>query len=206
MKKAKKIIKKIALILAVILLCCLVKICSMNTFRQMSFLYKSFGYGIFNKVTELENVTELDYSFSQFSGILDISYKENFLVDDILVYIDLENDDSLKISCTYKFAPNYNAQFHIRYVYEDNEIIYEPLFILHTMNDNKSGVTYDEETIRTILEEYGITDDNIREIQDYVIYDVVVKTWTNAYHQISAFEKWKVSKMKFADNTFNFSE
>ena len=92
------------------------------------------------------------------------------------------------------------------YNYEKKELIYYPIAITQGDPNNPEGVIeeyIDEAIINEYLNRYGLTRKDVQRYQDYVIYGVVVKTWTKAHKESYWLERWKL-KSRVVDHTFWF--
>lgn len=67
------------------------------------------------------------------------------------------------------------------------ELLYKPVYIM-----GNEEIYEDEKTIDEYLNRYGLTGKDVQEYQKYVIYDVVVKTWTKAHRESYWLERWKL--------------
>ena len=77
------------------------------------------------------------------------------------------------------------------YYYEEKTLVYNPIYVWKESDDLEVHV--DEKQIDEYLSKYGLTRKDVKEYQEYAIYDVIVKTW----------------KLKFCDtvdNTFKPQE
>lgn len=61
----------------------------------------------------------------------------------------------------------------------------------------------DEKSIDECLNRYGLTR---KDVQEYAVYEVIVKTWTKAYRESYWLERWKLKRCKVVDNTFRFED
>lgn len=92
-----------------------------------------------------------------------------------------------------------------KYDYRKRCLTYEPISVGEDIDgEHWANFYYDEKTVRRYMEEYGITDEDIREYQDYILYDLIVKTWAEGNNKITRYEAWKVKYCKTVDNTFAF--
>ena len=90
----------------------------------------------------------------------------------------------------------------IQYDYYKRTIIYEPLWISGSISSRYT----DEANIRRLMEKYSITEEDIREFQEYVLYDVILKGWQRASGSNYDIEKWKLQQCRVEDLTFEFEE
>ena len=92
------------------------------------------------------------------------------------------------------------------YDYEEKILIYRPVSI-YIGEPNDSERYSDEKSIDEYLSKYGLTRQDVKEYQEYAIYDVIVKTWTKArITQWYWLENLKLKLCKVEDNTFQFEE
>lgn len=54
-----------------------------------------------------------------------------------------------------------------------------------TSPHSTGGHYYDGEIIYQYLEKYNITEEDIREYQNYILYEVVLKTWVETHGEIT---------------------
>ena len=68
----------------------------------------------------------------------------------------------------------------VDYNYEEKKLIYAPIYILQG-EPGCSEMYSDEKSIDEYLNKYGLTRQEVKEYQEYAIYNVIVKSWTKVY-------------------------
>ena len=140
-------------------------------------------------------------------GALTVYYKEWYLRDDVLFIFLLFFDDSnnFSISTAVNLSESDKVIMYLgaEYDYKEKKLTYNPVYIVQGEADNKEKYA-DEKSIDECLNKYGLTRQDVKEYQEYAIYDVVVRTWTNAHiTQWYWFESLKLKMCRVEDNTFH---
>lgn len=94
---------------------------------------------------------------------------------------------------------------YANYSYEAKELEYTQVGISHREGENYE-IYMDPECVNQYLDQYNITKEDISEYYRYVIYDVILKTWTDRYRRIYGLEKWKLEQCRLIDNDYQFKE
>ncbi len=84
-------------------------------------------------------------------------------------------------------------------------MVYAPIFIRQGESDD-TEIYEEEETVNEYLIKYGVTREDVKAYQEYMVYDVAVKTWSKTYLKNYWVEKWKLKCCNTEDNTFQFPE
>lgn len=164
-------------------------------------------------VPEIEEHDPRDWIFGlETMSALGVDYKEEYLREDVseisLWFHDGKNDVNIYTQVLLSEADKVKLEMAAYYNYEKKELIYYPIAITQGDPNNPEGVIeeyIDEAIINEYLNRYGLTRKDVQRYQDYVIYGVVVKTWTKANRESYWLERWKL-KSREVDNTFRFEE
>lgn len=179
-KKSNKYFIRIVLIIAV---CSYFRVGG-NVFDKM---YASSKVA-FGRVSNMKGL-ELHGTWAQFRESMDFigsggfNYEEEYLSDEFYsvgfgFYTEGAEKDRISIGGTLKLSDSVRLGFMFWYDYSERCLILSPVEIIEdTENPHVNNNYYDEETVRRYMEQYGITEEDIREYQDYVLYDIVVKSW-----------------------------
>lgn len=162
-------------------------------------------------VPEIEEHDPRDWIFGlETMSVLGVEYKEEYLREDVseisLWFYDDKNDVDIYAQILLSESDKVKLEMAAYYNYEKKELLYYPIAITQKDPNNPEGITeayIDETTINEYLNRYGLTRKDVQRYQDYVIYGVVVKTWTKAHKESYWLERWKL-KRKEIDHTFWF--
>lgn len=218
MEKRKKVIRMILVLLLALLIC---------YFRPAGNVLDRIGVLGHYALPQFEGVYDYRYNYNYGSGSFwyepmadrDIDSKSIYYDKDYLregenisftfrnLPITDKNRKNVKIFATkYMIPDTLKIHIMIEYNYARRTIIYDLLVF-----DERIPVTgesedyYDEANIRRLMEKYSITEEDIREFQEYVLYDVVLKSWKGATFTYDL-EKWKLQQCRVEDLTFKFEE
>ena len=167
-------------------------------------------YGLV-RVPEIEEHDPRDWIFGlETMSALGVEYKEEYLREDVseisLWFHDGKNDVNIYTQVLLSESDKVKLEMAAYYNYEKKELLYYPIAITQKDPNNPEGIIeayIDETTINEYLNRYGLTRKDVQRYQDYVIYEVVVKTWTKAHKESYWLERWKL-KRKEIDHTFWF--
>lgn len=141
-------------------------------------------------------------------GALWVDYREEYLrevVPEISLHFKADkNDVDIYAQVILSEADKVNMEIEAHYDYQKKELLYRPVYIIQGEPGNTMEYR-DEKTIDEYLNRYGLTRKDVQEYQEYIIYDVVVKTWTKAHWESYWLERWKL-KRRVVDHTFRFEE
>ena len=130
-------------------------------------------------------------------GVKWVDYREEYLREDVpeisLHFKDGTNDVDIYALIILSEADKVYMYIAAHYDYEKKELLYEPVYIIQREPGNEE-VYEDEKTIDEYLNRYGMTRKDVQEYQEYMIYDVVVKTWTKAHRESYWLERWKLKR------------
>ena len=130
-------------------------------------------------------------------GVKWVDYREEYLKEDIseisLSFFDDNNDVDIDALIILSETDKVYMYIAAHYDYEKKELLYEPVYIIQREPDNEE-VYEDEKIIDEYLIRYGLTRKDVREYQEYMIYDVVVKTWAKAHRKSYWLERWKLKR------------
>ena len=170
------------------------------------------------QVAELNRVPEIDGFYPEWEwwetletmGAFDVNYKEEYLREDVLsisyLFFDDSNDVNIYMMINISESDKVRMGLNTVYDYEEKKLIYRPVSI-YIGEPNNSERYSDEKSIDEYLNKYGLTRQDVKEYQEYAIYDIIVRTWTKAHiTQWYWFESWKLKQCKVEDNTFRFEE
>ena len=173
-------------------------------------LAKGGYYKPFQKVEELEWIgTDDDYMAYDFFGCDSVDYEEEYIKDNYNIGIFYENtSDNIVIegSCNVKNQPDNNMWIILHMIYNPKEkkLVLEPIAVsVKDKGENVATHYYDKENIDQYMKQCNISEEDIREYQNYILYDVVVKTWTKAHGGLNFLERLKIG-LCIEDHTFDF--
>ena len=133
------------------------------------------------------------------------TYEPEYLKEKYEVYLTFEKND-FSIDAFYELSQWYNILLTFSYNPKTNTLLYEPLLIINLSESEGGEPLVKEEAVRGCLAQYGITDDEIHDMQSYILYDVVIKSWEWRYG-VEPLEKDRgIDKLKIEDHTFDFEE
>ncbi len=142
-------------------------------------------------------------------GSLWIEYKEEYLRDDIssiqIWFYDKNDDVDIMSIISLSEIDKVRLRIGMEYDSKKKKLHYEPIYILHGESGD-AEVYEEEEKVNEYLNKYGVTREDVKAYQEYVVYDVVVKTWSKTYLKNYWVEKWKLKCCNTEDNTFQFPE
>ena len=164
-----------------------------------------------NKVKEIDRfypVWEWEMALETF-GALWVDYKEEYLKDEIsyinLIFYYDRSDVAISSMVTLSEEDEVWLRIRADYDYEEKKLVYAPIFI----GQGETGDTEvykEEEKVNEYLNKYGVTREDVKAYQEYIVYDVAVKTWSRRYLKYYWLEKWKLKLCDTVDNTFQFPE
>lgn len=164
-----------------------------------------------NKVKEIDRfypVWEWEMALETF-GALWVDYKEEYLKDDIesieIWFYDKKDDVSIISIIDLSEKDKVRLRIGMEYDSKKKKLQYEPIYILYGESGD-AEVYEEEEKVNEYLNKYGVTREDVKAYQEYVVYDVVVKTWSKTYLKNYWVEKWKLKCCNTEDNTFQFPE
>ena len=169
---------------------------------------KEGGYSEFKKVKELEIVT-----YDSVSGQIEfikgfyIPYKQEFLRDNFEVSLFLPNDEhGIEIDNVIRISDTVQINMFMDYEHEDQTLILKPLEMYEESEDGKDDGTYhtEGEAIRKLLDECGVTEQDIKEYQNYILYDVVMQTWVRRNYYERELTERDYEDLQIEDHTFDF--
>ena len=181
----------------------------------MEDIYRNVYWGNYkriNKMEGLETITSETINMDLFmSNTVSSNYKDDYLKDDVRVSLSFSpkeeaNNKKIQIGSVVTLSEDISVYIGMYYDHKTHTLTYEPIFI-YVENDELWPTTITEKAeINQYLEEYGITEDDIREYQHYVLYDVVYQSWisgTRNGRKLNALDYWNIKEI---DNTFSFEE
>lgn len=203
--KFAKIILKLAICIT-----CIYLFISCFTPNVLSQIGKLQAFGL-NRVTEINGYRpewEWPGALDTF-GSHTLEYKEEYMKEDI-VYISLRfqhnsNDVDIYSKIYLSDADQVRMGLNAYYDYGEKKLTYDPVYI-QQIDTEESEIYSDEKSVDEYLHRYGLTRQDVKEYQNYAIYDVIVKTWTKTYKEFYWLERLKVKMCRTVDNTFQFEE
>lgn len=170
--------------------------------------WQVYGANAVPEIDKFYPVWEWEMALETF-GALDVYYKEEYLRDDIK-YVKAHfyyNSNDVAISSMVTLSEEDEVWLKIRvdYDYEEKKMVYAPIFIRQGESDD-TEIYEEEETVNEYLIKYGVTREDVKAYQEYMVYDVAVKTWSKTYLKNYWVEKWKLKCCDTEDNTFQFPE
>lgn len=141
-------------------------------------------------------------------GTLSVDYKTEYLRKDVpfiaLYFSNDSKDIGIGVTINLSEQDKVGLEMGANYYYEEKTLVYNPIYVWKESDDLEVHV--DEKQIDEYLSKYGLTRKDVKEYQEYAIYDVIVKTWSKAYMRCYWLEKWKLKFCDTVDNTFKPQE
>lgn len=163
----------------------------------------------FNIVPEIKNLSTDDLLAADTFGGLLVYYEKNNLPKNISVSLFFPSEDSSLLEIEGAVHLSNTETINIIMVYNTTEktMTYKPIIISTPFTEQGNIMRYKDSTnISRILTEHNVTTDDITEYQNYILYDVVVKTWADAHNEDFEKEREKVERLTKIDDTFSFPE
>ena len=163
-----------------------------------------------NKVPEICGVNkEWEwYDTLEWFTLNTVVYDNEFLKENIeridITFFNNKREISIFMSAYLSKADKVCILFLVDYDGKNKELIYNPISIAIGPDNGCAKFFKDEESICKYLNKYGVTKENVNDYYEYLVYDVVVKTWVKAHKGIFKLEKWKLMHCKIIDNSFSF--
>jgi len=179
-----------------------------NIMEQIYKAARAGSFKTFNEISALEGVSYEDFAqFENFGG-LSVPYKKEYLKENFKVKLFFPTEgENIKVKSVIRIANQTLLIIHMSYDHKNQTIIYEPISISDTPGDiNTNEHYYDAENINKFLEECDVTKEDIAEYQEYILYDVVIKTWVDAHGGSYDGARKKMEALKLIDQTYEFSK
>lgn len=140
----------------------------------------------------------LDDTNSEYAG-----FDQDYLEDGLNLALTFYDDE---IIINGKYYPDQQMVFIMISVYyvKTNQLIHTPLKIYNY--ERKGAEIVKEEEVRNYMREYGLTEDDIREMQHYLIYDVIMQSWVSRGGRNRKLDPSAYKNLKIEDHTFDFEE
>lgn len=201
--------------ICILLICILAAITGCGLFGErnvMEDMYrasiKEGGYSEFKKVEELEIITPtVIEGYTEFGSGFFIPYKKEFLKNNIEVSLFIPDDEhGIEIDGIVRLTQNVQINIYMDYNSENQTLFFKPLDIaVASLDSNKLGTHYeDEESVRKLLNEYNMTEQDIKEYQNYILYDVVMQTWVRRNYYERELTEQDYEDLQIEDHTFDF--
>lgn len=193
----------------------------------IGFLYYHFGVTVLDKITflsripvlepfyEIEELDVVDYGVYSFEGFgigsqdeyfmgLILRYKEEYLKDEVKIRLFFPKDKQYtQIYGSVDLKKHTHIIIDMAYNPMNRSLILEPIYISNWENGMYKYYE-DKESITQYLEEYNITEEDIRDYQDYILYEVILKTWVETQGGNYEREREKLERC-IIDQTFDLS-
>lgn len=206
MKKKKRILIYVISLLLIVL------VLRLNVLDWVFYAGKLLYLRIFDAFSYVSELEQIDNEWIEFNEWMEsdvhISYQEEKLPDNLSVELVLPlNMKEIKINGHMWISDNVLVNIPIKYKPYIKIITYEPINIFVKSGTSDIGETYtDEEKILQYLEVYNVKKEDIKKCQDYLLYDLITKSWTQAYIGNNKIEQMKLKCCIQIDNTFNFED
>lgn len=205
--KDKRIVLRIFILIAVIL-----TMLSYHFIRRgniMDEIYRAIkknDFKVINIVPELKDINYEDLSQLENFGGLSIPYKEEYLKDSFKSELFFPvKDDKIQILSNVRLDSATLLIIYMSYDYKNKIMNMEPIHISYREEDQELGEHYyDSQTITEFLNRFDLEEKDIKEYQDYFLYDIVVKTWAKAHGENVEKAVQKMKECKRIDKTFTF--
>ena len=164
------------------------------------------GSGEFRSVTALEWPSATDREIMQdMMGYQSFSYKKDRLPAGLSVSLYLcEKKQIMAVCILKKVSANRGLSIHMVYAPQEKTVTYDPVAVLKCSDDGTlQERCTDSGTVREFLEENGISEADIRKLQNDVWDDIVIGTWVESNGVIGELEKMKFHACRKIDHTFN---
>lgn len=169
---------------------------------------KEGGYSEFKKVKELEIV---DYDSvsgqTEFGSGFYIPYKKEYLREEYEINLFIPNDrHGTEIKSVIHLTDLLQINIFMDYDHGSRTLILEPIEIFEdSENEDELGTHHtDEISIRKFLDECGVTEQDIKEYQNYILYDVVMQTWVRRNYYERELTERDYEDLQIEDHTFDF--
>ena len=167
--------------------------------------------GIDGNLYCFERIKEAEECFwDEMYGGVQISYSDEYVKDNTFVGVYSSDKGNFKLSSGFALEEQGNKEISVftgmSYDRDMHKLVLEPVFIIVYEMDGTGVIDreyYDKENIDQYLDQYNISEEDIRECQNYILYDVVVKTWTKAHGGLNFLERLKIG-LCIEDHTFDF--
>lgn len=201
-----------------------------NYFRLSGNVLDHIGLAGYSGLSQFEGV-ELPHSWHEFGLALEtfggnsIAYREDYLREGerISFFFSSEQEkrtvmltegillklgENVHINASIPLTSTTKISIKIEYDYANRTIIYGPVAIGERAEEET--IVYemyeDEENVRRLLEKYSLTEEDVREFQEYVLYDVVLKSWIGGYGRNFDREKRELQRCKVEDLSFEYEK
>lgn len=211
MEKERKRSKKYLIIILLILAYCSYYRVNGNVFDKI-YWAKEHGFRKFMRIEELKTDGHgKDYEFLaavEDIGVAMFDYKEEFLrkdIESVTILTGRKGDKEIGITLKKSLSDTMCMYVKMEYDYSKRTLTYSPVWFYEEVEGSLIGNRHTNSIVLKYMEEYGITEEDIREYQNYALYDVVVKTWVKGNGGIEWYEAWKIKRCRKIDNTFAFT-
>lgn len=163
----------------------------------------------FNTVPEIRSVSSDELLAIDLFGGLSIEYKKEYLPEDMYaaLYFSPETPSLFEIHGAVDLSDTEIINFAIDYNSEEKTVTYNPIIIVTPFMPEGNTLIYTNSAdIDRILAKYDLTTDNIMDYQNFILYDIVIKSWADAHNEDYEKEREKVKRLPIINNTFSFPE
>ena len=214
MKKVKKRYKILIGVLIVILLIPPFQFFVLKD-SVMEDIYRSV-YRNYYAINKMEGICPVTYESIEgnlwMGSYIYCDYDDEYLKEgfEISLYIPPKEDMNFRnilITCLVTIDNNVSIRIGMKYEHKTRTMVYENIYLNVDEEDSILSTQYfDEENVMRYLSEYGITKEDIKDYQHYILYDVVYQSWVSGTDNGRKLNKWDYYNIKEVDNTFNFEE
>lgn len=202
-----KLKKALVIIIPVFLLIAVINIREnviKNPIRSMYLAGKRTDYNELYAIKELELFFDDGVSaHDKVIETIDGKYKKEYLMDEIELYVFFYKND-LVFGGRYKISSRIKLLFSFRYEPKNNTLYYDALRMLDYEGNDYGEIITNETEIRRTLNRLNISEEDIRDIQRYIVYDVVITSWRSRHGDPP--ELIHDYNLNIEDHTFDFTE
>lgn len=189
----------------------IVAILSFSFFSRMNVLDRVYFAGSHAFYQEVNNALHVEwydwdwYNEYEKNGIMTMTFDEEYLEENTSVYLTFVNQEKklLKVNLYKTLSENVTLKIFITYDVEERSLTHHPIEG-EVVEGNSKIMIKDEKTIYQLLQEYNVTEEDVRAYQEYALFEVIVRPWTDVNGGVYHSEKVKIEKCETVDNTFAF--
>lgn len=162
-----------------------------------------------NNVPELGCVDPLGDQMLEYEnfGSLRVDYKEEYLQNNCEIKLVFPAEgEYIKVRMHITVSESVGINLESTYEYDSTLLTWEKMQVVSKEEGQKYHHYVEDSEIEKYLTENGISKEDIRRYQEYMLYDVAVRTWVNANGGNYEREVEKLKRCKTVDNTFQYEE